>query len=181
MRGVIGCGDKKRDGHRIDEGRGALNVVLRRRRPAMKVREIMSQNPVCCGQDTPIQEVALLMAEHDCGEIPVVRSEQDKELVGVITDRDIACRAVADGLHPRTPAREVMTGLVVSLSPEATIEECCHLMKTNLVRRIPVVENGMCCGMVTQADLILHAPEHDTAEMIRRVSQPTPAASRSRG
>ena len=73
----------------------------------MQVREIMSENPACCGSDASVQDAARLMVEHDCGEIPVVDSQ--RRPVGVVTDRDIACRRGAEGKDPKTPVREVMS------------------------------------------------------------------------
>ena len=66
----------------------------------MKVKEVMTANPACCLTDTGLQEVAQMMIDNDCGEIPVVESMEEKRPIGVITDRDIVCRTVARGLNP---------------------------------------------------------------------------------
>lgn len=63
----------------------------------MQVRELMSDHVICCTPDTNLQDVAKLMAEHDCGDIPVIQDRDGRRLIGVITDRDITCRAVAEG------------------------------------------------------------------------------------
>lgn len=144
----------------------------------MQVRDIMTANPACCSPETPLQDVAKLMTDHDCGEIPVL--DERGRPVGVVTDRDIACRAVAQGKDPsQTTAREVMSAPVVTATPEEDVDDCCHRMEENQIRRVPVVdEAGACCGMVSQADIARQAPEHEVAEVVRDVSRPTREASR---
>jgi CBS domain-containing protein len=143
----------------------------------MQVQEIMTTNPACCGADTPMQDVAKLMADRDCGEIPII--DQGGHPVGVVTDRDIACRGTAEGKAPSTPVREVMSNPVITANPEMSLEDCCKTLEDNQIRRMPVVdENGACCGMISQADIALHASEHETAQVVHDVSRPTPEASR---
>ena len=144
----------------------------------MQVREIMTENPTCCSPEASIQEAARLMAEHDCGEIPVV--DQGRKPVGVVTDRDIACRAVAQGKDPRaTKVQDVMSSPVVTVNPETDVQDCCKTLEQNQVRRVPVVDqSGGCCGMVSQADIARNAPERETAEVVKDVSQPTGRPSR---
>jgi CBS domain-containing protein len=143
----------------------------------MQVQEIMTANPACCGPDTPMRDVAQLMAENDCGEIPVV--DDRNHPIGVITDRDIACRAVALGKSPSAPASEAMSNPIVTATPEMSLEECCRILEENQIRRMPVVdESGACCGMVSQADIALNASEHETAQLVHDVSEPSPEPSR---
>jgi len=145
----------------------------------MKVSEIMSGNPACCTPDTNLEEVARMMLDKDVGEIPVVESDQSRKPVGVITDRDITCRAVAKGRNPlELKADDIMTGSVVSVHPDATIEECCDIMEENQIRRLPVVDqNGDICGMVAQADIVRNTPEEKAAEVLRFISQPSARAA----
>src|SRR4051794_29324542 len=81
--------------------KGMPEGVLSRERPkgwgedAMQVRDIMTADPICCTRETGLPEVARMMVEHDCGAVPVVESREDRRPVGIITDRDITCRAVA--------------------------------------------------------------------------------------
>jgi len=140
----------------------------------MKVREIMTRDPACCTRDTRIEEVARMMVERDCGEIPVVASARNPVPVGVITDRDIVTRAVAVGRNPvDMTASEVMTTPVVTTTPDASVEECAQMFAVHQIRRVPVVdEQGQCCGIVAQADLALAAPDRVTVEVVRVVSQP---------
>ena len=144
----------------------------------MLVREIMTEDPVCCPPDASIQDVARLMDENDCGEIPVVN--QYRQPVGVITDRDICCRAVAQGKDASsTTAEEVMSPDVVTVTPEDSVEWCSDLMEDHQIRRIPVVdEEGACCGMVSQADIALAANDGRIAELLRDVSRPHSGNSR---
>lgn len=144
----------------------------------MQVREVMTSNPACCTPDTSLQEVASLMAEHDCGCIPVVEDLQNKKPVGMITDRDIALRGVATGKDVGSmTAADCMTGSVVSVKPDDSVDDCCRVMEEHQVRRVAVVdEHGSCCGMVAQADVALHTTGQ-TADMVREVSQPTDSPS----
>lgn len=145
----------------------------------MKVQEIMTENPTCCSPDASLQEVAQLMVDADCGEIPVV--DDQRRPVGVITDRDICCRAVAKGMDPsQTTVREVMSENVVSVKPEDSVEDCCQRMEDNQIRRVPVVDDsGACCGIVAQADVAQHASQEKVGGLIREASKPTKEASRA--
>jgi CBS domain-containing protein len=138
----------------------------------MHVRDIMTEDPACCAPDASIRDAARLMVENDCGEIPV--TDERGAPVGVVTDRDIACRAVAQGKSLDTPVSEIMSSPAVTVTPETTLEDCCATLEENQLRRAPVVdENGSCCGIVAQADIARNAPEHETAEVVRDVSQPS--------
>lgn len=140
----------------------------------MRVSDIMTQNPACCTPDTPLPDVARLMKDRDCGEIPVVESTGSTRLAGVITDRDIAMRAVAEGMNPQNvKVEECMTRNPASVKPDTDLEECIHLMEQKQVRRMPVVEgDGSCCGIVAQADIARKSDEHETAEVVKEVSRP---------
>jgi len=140
----------------------------------MQVREIMTTNPACCTADASLEEVAKAMVEHDCGEIPIVRSSSDKSLLGVVTDRDIVCRLVAQGRNPVDEAAEAcMSSPVVSVRESTPIEECARLMEDKQIRRVPVVNGGgMVCGIVSQADIAKNASRKITADLVKDVSQP---------
>ena len=138
----------------------------------MKIEEIMTPNPACCGPETNLREVARLMVDHDCGEIPVVR---DGRPVGVITDRDIAARAVAAGRNPlEMKASDLMSSPVITVNPSTDVDDCCDTMEEHQIRRVPVVDDsGSCCGMVSQADIAKHASARKTAEVVKEVSRPS--------
>jgi CBS domain-containing protein len=146
----------------------------------MQVKDIMTKNPACCTPDTNLQEVARLMVEYDCGESPVVESKQSMKLVGVITDRDITCRGVAEGKNPlEMTAGDCMSSPCVIVTLEMSVEDCCQVMEENQVRRVPVVdENSACCGIVAQADIARHASKQETAKVLKGVSLPKDPAPR---
>lgn len=141
----------------------------------MRVSDIMTGEPVCCTPDTKLPEAAQLMCDHDCGEIPVIDSETSRRPVGVVTDRDIACRIVAKGSDARSASvRECMSSPCITVHPDMDLEECCRLLEERQIRRVPVVdEDGRCVGIVSQADIAIHAPEWETAELVREVSEKT--------
>src|SRR5882762_9201143 len=98
----------------------------------MEVKEVMTADPACCVSETALQEVAQMMIDHDCGEIPVVESKDSKLPIGVITDRDIVCRAVAPGLNPLDlTVAHCMTKPCVTVTPDMTVEECSRIMEEN--------------------------------------------------
>ena len=142
----------------------------------MKVKEIMSDDPVCCTSDASLQEVARAMVERDCGEIPVVSDVQGLRPLGVITDRDITCRAVATGRDTlQMTAADCMTSPAVTVTPETSVDECCRIMEDRQIRRVLVVDDsGRCCGVVAQADIARHASVKDTGRVVHEVSQPSP-------
>ena len=139
----------------------------------MNVKDIMTKDPACCTAETSLQEVAQIMVDHDCGCVPVVDSEESKIPVGMITDRDITTRVVAEGKNPLDlTAADAMTSTVVSVTPETSIEECCNVMESSQIRRVAVVDaNGSCCGIVAQADIATNAPAFETAEVVQEVSK----------
>ncbi len=147
----------------------------------MLVKEIMTPNPACCTPDTPLREVAQAMVEHDCGEIPIVRSGTDKTLVGVVTDRDIVCRLVAAGKNPLdATASTCMSSPVVAVRESTPLEECTKIMEESQIRRVPVVNGGgLCCGIVSQADIAKNASRRVVADLVKDVSQPGTGASRA--
>lgn len=139
----------------------------------MNVSEVMTESPQCCSPDTGLQEVAQMMVDCDCGCIPVVDGDDSKMPVGMITDRDITCRVVAQGRNPLDlTARDAMTSTVVSVTPDTSLEDCLDLMEESQVRRIAVVDNdGKICGIVAQADVARNADEQKTAEVVQQVSK----------
>jgi CBS domain-containing protein len=134
-------------------------------------REIMTPAPQCCTGETTLNEVANLMVEADCGEIPV--TDASNRLIGVITDRDIVCRVVAKGKNPAAvTAAECMTEPVVVVKEDTTLEDVLGVMEENQIRRVPVVdESGCCCGIISQADVALSARENQVGELVREVSK----------
>lgn len=138
-----------------------------------KVRSIMTMNPACCTIDTKLVDVARLMIEHDCGEIPVLSNFTEKKVIGVITDRDICCRAIAKGLNPAAMnAKDCMSSPAVTAGVDLPIEECMELMEKNKIRRVPVVDdNGCCCGMVSLADIARNTEEWTIGSIVKNISR----------
>ena len=145
----------------------------------MQVSDIMTANPTCCTPQTPLQEVARMMVDNDCGEIPVVENFDTRIPVGVITDRDITCRTVAKGINPlELAASDCMTPDPVTVTPDMSVEECGLLMEDHKIRRIPVVDAaGACCGIVALADIASSATKTDAGDVLQEVSEPTASAS----
>jgi len=145
----------------------------------MKAKEIMSPDPACCTPDAPLQKVAAIFVDQDCGAVPVVESLGTRRPIGVITDRDIACRAVAAGKNAlELTARDCMSSPCVTLRPDATLEECCEAMEKNQVRRVLIVDDaGGCVGIVAQADIALSGKGKKVADVVKGVSEPTRSAS----
>jgi len=140
----------------------------------MRISEIMSRKVTSCAPEASIQDAARLMENGDCGAIPVVEVDSGK-VVGILTDRDIACRAVAHGRNPQgTKVRDCMSNVPVTVKADMELELCCQIMEKEQVRRVPVVdETGKVCGIVSQADIAQKAPEHEVAEVVRDISRPS--------
>ena len=145
----------------------------------MEVKDIMTPDPACCTPGSSLQQAAQMMVENDCGEIPVVESEESRLPVGVITDRDITCRAVARGLNPlEMRVADCMSMPCVTVMPDTPLEECIKVMEENKIRRVPVVDaGGACCGIVALADIAQYAAKRDTAEVVKEVSEASGSAS----
>jgi len=141
----------------------------------MKIKEIMTENPICCIRETSLEEVARMMVENDCGAIPVVEDQEQWKPVGIITDRDITCRAVAEGRNPlEMTAEEAMTLSPVTISEESSVEECIREMEVHRLRRILAVDaKGGCSGIVSLADIALHTGEKELVEVVEEVSRPS--------
>jgi CBS domain-containing protein len=145
---------------------------------ATLARDIMTTEPSCCTAAATLDQVAKLMVQNDCGEIPVV--DRAERLVGVITDRDIVCRVVADGKNPMAhTAEQYMSQPVISVTADTPLDEIMHTMETHQIRRLPVVDaEGCCVGIIAQADLAWTGPEHEVGELVREVSRETGTPSR---
>jgi CBS domain-containing protein len=136
----------------------------------MDVREVMTSEVRLATPDQSISESARMMAECDSGILPVY---QDDRLVGMVTDRDIVIRAVANDLSPDTPVREVMSQEVLYCYEDDDIEQVAKNMAKNQVRRLPVLNRSKrLVGIVSIGDLSKSARPHDTGEAIKEISKP---------
>jgi CBS domain-containing protein len=138
---------------------------------SQRARDVMTPEPACCSPTTTLDEVAKLMAHNDCGEIPVVGPSD--QIVGVITDRDIVCRVVAEGKNPTAyTAESCMSGSVVTVRADMPLEQVVNTMEAHQIRRVPVVdEKDSCIGIISQADVSRAAGSRDVAELVREVSR----------
>ena len=116
----------------------------------MKVREIMTNHVVRIGAEEPVEVAARTLTNYNIGAMPVCG--RDGQVCGVVTDRDLVTRCMAAG-KTRATVRDVMTSRVVSVSPDMDAALAARLMGREQVRRLPVVEQGRLCGMVSLADL----------------------------
>ena len=118
----------------------------------MKIREIMTAPAVQIRQSETVDVAARTMARYNIGAMPVCGA--DGKLCGVLTDRDLVTRCLAAGRQPeQTIVADVMSGNVVAAQPDMDVAVAAHLMGRLQVRRLPVVENGALCGMVSLGDL----------------------------
>jgi CBS domain-containing protein len=138
---------------------------------ALRARDVMTPNPACCSPDTPIDQVARMMILNDCGEIIVI--DPSDIPIGVITDRDIVCRVVAEGKNPiGHTVDSVMTAPVVAVTEETGLDEAIATMAEHQIRRVLVLDgDGCCAGIIAQADVVRTEPDHKAAELVREVSR----------
>ena len=142
----------------------------------MKAKDIMTKDPSVVTPDTPIREAAKMMQREDVGMLPVVDASNSKRLVGVVTDRDITIRHVAEGhASPDCPVREAMTDRLVTSRPDDDIDEVMELMGREQVRRIPVVDDrGSLVGIIAQADLATsRVGDRKVGDTVEKISEPT--------
>ena len=118
----------------------------------MKVRDLMSRQVVRINGLEPVEAAARMLTHYNIGMLPVCGG--DGRLCGVVTDRDLVTRCIAAGKEPtRTTVREVMTSNVVSARQDMDTVAAAQLMGRQQIRRLPVLENGKLCGMVSLGDL----------------------------
>ncbi len=116
----------------------------------MNIRDVMTPNPSCVSPEDSIQNAARIMRDQDTGAVPVVENGRP---VGIVTDRDIVVRAVAEDGQLNRPVREIVSGSIISASPDMSTSEAADLMSEHQVRRLPVVENERLVGIVSIGDL----------------------------
>jgi CBS domain-containing protein len=138
---------------------------------ANTVRDAMTEDPRSIGASASVVEAARMMREEHIGSIPIT---DDEQLVGVITDRDITTRVVAEAANlEKTSVEDVYSRDPVSVEPDKDLEEALQLMARHQVRRLPVVENGRLVGIVAQADIALTENETKTGALVEAISKPS--------
>ncbi|HZU73433.1 MAG TPA: CBS domain-containing protein [Acidimicrobiales bacterium] len=136
---------------------------------AQAVRDIMTPDPITLSDTASVREAAAAMRERDVGDVIVLHNDQ---LCGVVTDRDITVRAVADGKAPdKVKLAEVVSGQVMTVTPDTPVDKAVRLMRENAVRRLPVVESGRPVGVVSIGDIAL---ERDPGSALADVSAARP-------
>ena len=142
----------------------------------MKVKDIMTSSPCCCSPTDSLGDVARIMRDNDCGAVPVV---ENGCVVGIVTDRDLAVRGLADRLNADARVGDVITRDPRCCSPDDCVRDVEIIMAENQIRRVPVVDQDGCCiGIVSQADLARavlegqQVSEHEVAIVVERISEP---------
>lgn len=140
----------------------------------MKAKDIMTASPYCCSSSDSLQDVARGMREHDCGAVPVV---DGGKVIGIVTDRDITVRAVADGRAAGSAVGDIITRNPSCCGPDDDVSAVGKVMADHQVRRVPIVSaDGKVVGIVAQADLARasgeRVSEHDVATVVERISEP---------
>jgi CBS domain-containing protein len=138
---------------------------------AQSVREIMTPNPKAMPAESSVVDAARVIRDEDIGDVIVLK---DDEICGIVTDRDIVVRAVAEGREPsQVKLEEICSSDLTTLSPSDTVEEAIRRMREKAIRRLPVVENGKPVGIVSLGDL---AMERDPESALADISEAPPDA-----
>ena len=133
------------------------------------IRDLMTSSPTTCETSSTIADVAKVMKDEDVGPVPVTEGGR---LVGIVTDRDIVVRVVAEGRDPSsTTVGEIVSSDLATVQPDTSLEEALNLMSQRQVRRLPVVEGDRLVGIVAQADIARAADEERTGEVVQQISE----------
>jgi CBS domain-containing protein len=134
-----------------------------------KVQDLMTSDPATITPDASVREAARLMMQNDVGPLPVV---EGGKLVGIVTDRDLVVRVLADGRDPdATQLREAFSPNPITVSPEDDLETALALLAENQVRRVPVVEDERLVGIVAQADIARELESSRVGEVVEEISR----------
>ncbi|HEX2996247.1 MAG TPA: CBS domain-containing protein [Anaerolineales bacterium] len=138
-----------------------------------KCSDIMTEDLVVCTPVNTLTEVARMMKAEDIGPVLVVDNEQNRTLVGIVTDRDLVIKAIADGLDPKTAkVNDVMSKKLVTCYTDDDVEQAMNAMSQFQLRRIPVVEENMkLVGIISQADVARMNEPEKTGEVVKEISQ----------
>lgn len=141
----------------------------------MKIQDIMTRDPSCVTPDATVREAAQVMSREDVGAVPVVDGQSDRRLIGLVTDRDIAVRCVAEGKDGSCRVRDVMSADDLATCTENdSVDDVMQTMSTEKVRRIPIVdERGSLVGIVSQADVARKTRDtHQAGQTVESISEP---------
>lgn len=139
----------------------------------MRVKEMMTIEPVCGTPETPLETIAAMMVEHHCGAIPIL---DNGRIVGIVTDRDITCRTLPRHVNPLDgTAKDVMTRRVLTINEDDRAETAARMMEHAHVRRLPVIDaEGRLVGIVSATDLAMKAEETAAGSMFPKVAHHVP-------
>jgi CBS domain-containing protein len=140
----------------------------------MKCNEIMTKDPTCCLPGDTVDQAAQLMKDEDVGSVPVVADQTTKRVLGIVTDRDLAVKVVAEARQiAAVKVEEVMTRNPVTCHEDDDLQKAIDSMEKHQVRRIPVVDdNNRIIGIIAQADIAIRAHEPETtAEVVEEISK----------
>ncbi len=134
-----------------------------------QVKNVMTKNPTSCDSSATVVEAAKVMASEDVGPVPVVK---DGRLVGIVTDRDIVVRVLAEGRDPSsTTVGEIASSDLETLSPDDDLGTALRKMASSKVRRLPVVEGDQLVGIVAQADVARQGDDSETGQVVEEISK----------
>ena len=134
----------------------------------MNIRDVMTPNPCTVTPNDSIQTAARIMRDQDTGAIPVVENGKP---VGMVTDRDIVVRAVAEGGQANSSVRDVVSSGLICATPDMSTREASELMSEHQVRRLPVIDGHDLVGIVSQADIAKNVDEEEVGELVEAISQ----------
>jgi CBS domain-containing protein len=140
----------------------------------MKCSDVLTQDPVCCLPDDTVEQAARLMKKEDVGPIPVIENRQTKKLLGIVTDRDMAVKVVAEGRdNKKTKVEEIMTRNPVTCHPSDDLQVALDAMAQHQIRRVPVVDDqGRITGIIAQADVATRTDDPEkTADVVEEISR----------
>jgi CBS domain-containing protein len=133
------------------------------------IKDVMTRDVRACEPNATVVEAAKVMAQEDVGPVPIV---EDGRLVGIVTDRDIVVRVVAEGRDPNaTTVKEIASTHLVTVSPDDDLDQALNRLAENQVRRLPVVEGGRLVGIVAQADIARLGKDSKTGEVVEEISR----------
>jgi CBS domain-containing protein len=134
-----------------------------------QVRNVMTQNPTSCNPSASVVDAAKVMASEDVGSVPVVK---DGRLAGVVTDRDIVVRVLAEGRDPNsTTVGEIASSDLETVSPDDDLNTALRKMASSKVRRLPVVDGDELVGIVAQADVARQGNDSETGQVVEEISK----------
>jgi CBS domain-containing protein len=139
----------------------------------MKASQLMTREVVHCFPRTTLHEASMLMADHHCGALPVLDESGKNHVIGIITDRDIVCRGIANGIDPVVGRVDsCMSSPVIAVTEDEDIEACSKVLRQQQIRRVPVIDDqGRCSGIVSQVDILRGSPANGTPRQAARRSK----------